>query len=65
MKDLWELDLTSLAWSEVIANGPNPSARHSMGFVGVSQVNILLFGGRNEAGLSTSVVPLLQNFDCP
>ena len=61
IKNLWELDLTNLAWSEVIANCPNPSARHSMGFLSVSQENNLLFGGQNQAGVSTSA----EHYDYP
>jgi hypothetical protein len=49
--DLWELDLTNLAWSEVIAQGANPSARHSMGFAAASGANILLFGGQTHTGI--------------
>jgi hypothetical protein len=61
MQDLWLLDVKDLKWlNSTVTTGTGPSARHSMGFVGLDQGRILLFGGVSKHGNALDDLMLLD-----
>ena len=59
MQDVWLLDVKNLKWTETTTTF-TPSARHSMGFVGLPAGRILMFGGVNEDGVALGDLMLLD-----
>jgi len=60
MQDVWLLDVKNLKWTETTTTGTLPSARHSMGFVGLPEGKILMFGGVDEDGVALDDLMLLD-----
>jgi len=60
MQDLWLLSVKDLRWTATTTNGTGPSARHSMGFVGLAKGRILLFGGVDGKGMALDDLMLLD-----
>jgi hypothetical protein len=63
MQDLWLLDVKDLKWTATDTTGTGPSARHSMGFVGLDEDRILLFGGVSKHGNALDDLMLLNTQD--
>ena len=60
MQDLWLLSVKDLRWTATTTHGTGPSARHSMGFVGLDQGRILLFGGVDGKNVALDDLMLLD-----
>lgn len=53
--DLWTFDPERESWKELSSTGDGPSSRHSHAAVWVPDQGMLLFGGRDEAGLQNDL----------
>jgi len=64
LKELWELDLSTLEWKQIVQNIPVPSERKSMGFNCLPKDNqLILFGGDVSLTYEANCSNALWRFD--